>query len=278
MRTTNSFYLMIGLVVVSMLAVNCEEKMIMIPNVTVGRKHVLVEELTGVRCPQCPNGTVELTRLDDQFGENLIIVSNHSAGSFSIPMTSPASAFDFRNQDFRDIAALIGTVDGYPAASIDRKVFSAEPSAFAITASAWGSYIAAQSQEDPGMDLFVINSYDESTRELKATVRILPTLNQTDQLHLSVMITQDSIVDAQTVGPEKVPDYVHRHVLRKVLTKPDGELITEPMVEGTSIERVFTFVLPTDFEAKHCAVVAAVHGNGVPNKTVRQAAESHVKN
>ena len=101
------FFTLLALVAILMPA--CKEKMILIPDVTVGKKRVLAEELTGVRCPNCPDGTKELVRLDSAFGENLIVISNHSAGSFSIPLTTPLSAYDFRDQTFKDLAAKIGT-------------------------------------------------------------------------------------------------------------------------------------------------------------------------
>jgi Outer membrane protein Omp28 len=255
----------------------CKEASIEIPTLTSGKKVVLAEELTGVRCPSCPEGTIELARLQGVYGKNLIVVSNHSAGSFSIPHTNPASRFDYRGQDFKDMAAFIGPSGGYPAASINRIVQGTEATAYAESRSAWGGYIASELQKDPGMDLFVINAYNSDTRELKATIRIVPSQEITDLLHLSVMITQDSIKDTQTVGPQKVPDYLHRHILRKLLTKSDGDELDVAFITGQLIERTYTFVLPADFESKHCSVVAAVHRVGSPDKAVLQAGEAHVE-
>ena len=127
------------------------------------------------------------------------------------------------------------------------------------------------------MDLFVFNDYNAATRELKAKIRILPSQDIFEDLNLTVMLTQDSIVDAQVVNTDKVPDYIHRHVLRHILTRFDGDPITETMTSGAIIERTLTFTLPADFEAKHCAVIAAVHHNGTPDNAVLQAAEAHIE-
>jgi hypothetical protein len=255
----------------------CKEAPIEIPNIVAGKKVVLIEELTGVRCPSCPAGTIELTRLSGLYGKNLVVVANHSAGSFSIPMTNPPNAYDFRGQDLKDMANFIGPSSGYPAASINRLVHGSEPSAYAESTSSWGAYIVSELSKDPNMDLFILSDYDKDTRELKATVRISPTANVTNPLHLTVMITQDSIIDAQTVGPQKVPDYTHRHVLRKLLTKSDGDPINEAFTVGSLIERTYSFTLPNDFESKHCSIVAAVHRTGTPDKAVLQAAEVHIE-
>jgi Outer membrane protein Omp28 len=255
----------------------CKESPIEIPNVSSGKKTVLVEELTGVRCPSCPEGTVELVRLQGIYGKNMIVVSNHSAGVFSTPMTNPPSAFDFRGPDFKEMATYIGASGAYPIASINRLVHGSEASAYAESRPAWGGYIASELQKDPGMDLFIFNNYDTTTRELRVKVRILPTSTHTEPLHLTAMITQDSIIDAQTVGTFKDSAYVHRHILRKLLSKFDGDPITERFEPGEIIERSYTFTLPATFKAKNCSVVAAVNRTGTPDKAVLQAAEEHVE-
>jgi Outer membrane protein Omp28 len=269
--------ILVGMVSAILFCAACKESPIEIPTLTAGKKTVLVEELTGVRCPSCPEGTVELIRLQGIYGKNLIVVSNHSAGTFSVPMTNPPSAFDFRMTDFKDLATFIGSNSGYPTASINRLVFGTEASAFAESRPSWGGYIASETQKDPGMDLFVLPKYNADTRTLEAKVRILPTKEALERLNLTVMITQDSILDAQTVGPVKEAKYVHRHVLRKLLTKFDGDPINEAFVAGTVIERTFTFVLPTSFDANQCSVVAAVHRTGTPDKAILQAAEAHIE-
>jgi thiol-disulfide isomerase/thioredoxin len=265
------------LIIMVLIFGSCIEAPIEIPKIITGKKVVLVEELTGVRCPSCPAATIELTRLSGLYGKNLIVVANHSSGNFSTPMTNPPNAYDFRGQDFKDMAAFIGTSIGYPAASINRLVHGSEPSAFTESTSSWGAYIVSELSKDPYMDLFAISDYNQDSRELKATVRILPTSDVNDPLHLTVMITQDSIIDAQTVGPQKVPDYTHRHVLRKLLTKSDGDPINEAFAVGGLIERTYYFTLPNDFVSKHCSIVAAVHRTGTPDKAVLQAAEVHVE-
>jgi hypothetical protein len=94
---------------------------------------------------------------------------------------------------------------------------------------------------------------------------------------LSVVITQDSIVDPQLDNGTKIKEYMHRHVLRGVVTSASGDLIDEPLTAGTLLSRKFTFTLPNDtWVAKHCSVVAFVHHGGTPDKEVLQAAEHHV--
>ena len=100
----------------------CKEKDILIapytppsPSSAGGDRHVLVEELTGVKCTNCPDAARDLLNLQGSIGaDKLIIVANHSAGSFSKPYTD--SKYDFRSAEAQTIALFIGDYLGAPAA------------------------------------------------------------------------------------------------------------------------------------------------------------------
>ena len=63
----------------------CNEEPILIPdpNLNVTGRTVLVEEVTGIRCQNCPIGTQTLVALQQQYGKDkLVVVSIHAAGFF----------------------------------------------------------------------------------------------------------------------------------------------------------------------------------------------------
>jgi len=92
-----------------------------------------------------------------------------------------------------------------------------------------------------------------------------------------VYITQDSIVDAQNIEGFIEPNYLHRHILRDVVSSTSGDLIGEPLTAGALIQKKYQVTLPADYDTKHCSVVAFVHrGSGFDNKEVLQAVEKHV--
>ena len=252
---------------------SCEESMVEIPKFQVGDKTVIVEEITGVRCVGCPAGTKELVRLDSIYGDNLIVVSMHAAGNFSTPH-NPTN--DFRNPDIESMAGYIGELEGYPTASIDRFPFTPNSSNFQLGLTSWGGYVNQQLTKEPGMALFMEKTYNEATRNLQIKVTAVPDRNIDNNPRLTVLITQDSIVAPQDqTGFGTIPDYTHRHVLRKILTNFDGNAFPAALTSGTSQEQNFTFALPAEWEAKHCSIVAYVHKNGT-SKEVLQAVEKHV--
>lgn len=255
----------------------CEEEPVPIPDFSSGKRRVLVEELTGVKCPACPNGTRELVRLQGIFGkDSLIVVSIHAAGNFSVPFTNPPG-LDFRFPQAQELANLLGAPDGYPAAAINRrKVAPNATSLYVLPFTSWAGIIGGEFQKTYGLDLLLENNFNPATRQLDMKV----TLGANDPLpgenRLTLLITQDSIVNPQIDGATTIPEYVHRHVLRHIVTSPSGDPIAEALNAGTVLEKTYSFTLPADWVAEHCSVVAYVHHGGDPDREVLQAVESHV--
>lgn len=255
----------------------CEEKPIEIPDLSVGKRRAIAEEATGVGCPQCPDGTRTLSNLQNKFemeGRELIVISVHAAGPFSVPY--PANLYDFRSADAQALANYIGGLEGFPSSSIDRRLLPNETSIFVNPHTRWEGIIRTDLAKDYGLDVLVDTDFDPATRQLGIKIDILPDQNITGENRLTVLITQDSIVDLQNDKGVFNPNYVHRHVLRDIVTSAEGDPILEPLVKATILSKLFSVALPANWDEKHCSVVAIVHHGGNPDKEVLQAAEQHV--
>ncbi len=256
----------------------CEEKPIVIPDLKAGERRVLVEELTGVRCQNCPDGARELLALQTTFGkENLIIVSVHAAGAFSVPYTSnPPNLYDFRFEKATELANFIGIAEGYPTASVNRQLLPGNMSLFSPR-SAWPSLAAEEFNEDFQLDMFMNTTYDESSRQLDISLNLAPAATLPGENRITVMITQDSIVDVQLDGQDRIANYIHRHVLRHIVTKADGDIIAEPLRTGDLVKKTFSLTLQPTWDPKQCSVIAFVHHGGNPDKEVLQVVEKHLQ-
>ena len=256
----------------------CKEQPVLIPDpsLNISGRTVLVEEVTGVRCQNCPIGSQTLVALQQQYGaEKLVVVSIHAAGNFSVPYAS--SKEEFRSAETQALADYVGPLEGFPTASVNRRLLPNETSIFITPHTRWGGEVAQDLQVDASMAITIGNTYNEATRALNINVGILPDqlINSSD-LRLTVLITQDSIMDPQLNGSTLIPNYVHRHVVRDVVSAPTGDPITEKFAPGQLISKSFNVVLPDNWEAKHCSVVAFVHHGGNSDKEVLQASEKHV--
>jgi len=229
-------------------------------------RHVLIEEFTGVRCVNCPQGAQLIETLINTHGERLIAVSIH-AGFFASPL--PESQFDLSTDTGDQLDALIGPVQAYPSAAINRNSFDTGGKIYPPTF--WAGFVEEELAIEPQVDVQIANSFNENNGELTTdiTVNFLKTL--TDDLSLSVMITENNIVDAQLDAPGIVEDYVHKHVLRAMLTNLAGNPIPTQDVE-TSLEESFIFNIPAGWDVSNCSVVAFVH-RAAPDLEVLQASE-----
>lgn len=277
MKNTGHFWPLV--IAFATLVTGCKEIPIVIPNTSTSSRKVLVEEVTGVRCQNCPDGTRELVALQNNLGaDNLVVVSIHQAGgTYSLPFTMepPTNLYDFRFPDAKTLANFLGAPDGYPAATINRHLTEGNTSLFS-SRSAWSSLITDEFAKDYGLSMFLNNKYDPATRQLIISLNLAPEQTLAGENRLTILITQDSIVDVQQDGGSRNPNYIHRHVLRQVVSAPTGDVINEPLTGNALVKKTYTVTLPDNFKAGHCSVVAFVHHGGNPDKEVLQVMEAHV--
>jgi hypothetical protein len=254
----------------------CKEEQVVIPELSVGNRRIIVEEVTGVGCTNCPDGARELAAAQEIVGEeNLILVGIHAGnvggGNFSTPLSS--SKYDFQTQDGYDLVNNVGSIFAVPSAAISRYEDPLDLTPWLIDG--WTARITQELTEDYKLGLFVNNTFDPLTRKLDIQVNITPEKTIDGAHRITVMITQDSIVDPQKDGLETIPNYVHRHVLRDIVTNATGDDLNASLIGGQVITRNYSLTLPATWVEKHCSVVAFVHGgNGNPFKEALQAAEA----
>lgn len=236
------------------------------------QRQVLIEEFTGVRCVNCPAGSAALEELLGQHGEQLVAVSIH-AGSFAPPY--PDSYDTLRTESGEEILSFLGEPLGYPTAVVNRKKF---PGGFGLQQprNGWPGAIEQELQEAPRALIDINNSYDEATRELETcvTLQMLDDLSGEESVFLTVMLTENNVVDLQLTpgSSEPDPEYVHKHVLREVLTSAAGNLIQDEVTAGSFVQRSFALTLDEKYKAGDCHIVAFVHLGG-ETKVVLQAEE-----
>ena len=109
---------------------SCKEETVYIPplgqntssNTSNNLKNIFIEEFTGVKCVNCPDGAAVIEDLKSKYKDRLVAVSIH-AGFFAKKMTE--SKFDFKTAQGNSLLTYLGEPAGYPAAVINRKLFGA---------------------------------------------------------------------------------------------------------------------------------------------------------
>ena len=261
------FPFLIGIIIIF---TSCQENMPIIPALgpqDVGDRKVLIEEFTGVRCVNCPQGSAEIENLKGLYGDNLIAVSIH-AGFFAPPYSE--SKFDFRTEDGDELLSFLGEPLGYPSAIVNRKQFDGQFN-LQTNQTTWAGFIEVEANLAPVVNISLSRTYNEDSRVVSIEITIIANQNIKDDLYLSLMLTENNIMDAQLTPDGLETDYIHQHVLRDVVSNFGGDALGD-ITLGTPFTKSYTYTLAENWKVEDCRIVAFVHLSG-ENKEVLQVEE-----
>lgn len=194
----------------------------------------LIEEFTGIHCPNCPDGHKVATMLATLHPDEVYMVAIH-AGSYAIPY---ATEPDFRIPLGETLHEHFD-VPFYPSAVISRRAYSDN---LAISRSDWGAACRDVINEISPVNLWTSSDYDGQTHTITLNVEGYLTASMNDP-RLNVFLLQSEILGPQSGGLLGF-EYPHRHMLRARLTDNDMGDVIETKSEGEFFQRAFTYVLP----------------------------------
>jgi hypothetical protein len=246
-------------------------------------RRVLIEEATGVKCPNCPAGAKILKAADSVNPDRIVIIALH-AGNLTSPLDE--SKYDFRNPSIMQLFAFFGGEPNKPAAVFDR---TRQGTAYFVDSrSAWPGLINQRLQTASPIRLSLTSSYNAATMEDTIRVRISYTSTVSKPQSVGIVITEDGIVDPQEDGTIIIPDYKHEHVLRDFVTPINGISFLDTLATkkaGRVFEKTFIYKVPEvafgpeikRWNLDKCNVVGFVFNNEANDKEVVQAAEIKLK-
>lgn len=241
---------------------SCNEKTIEIPPFEIPKtdKVVLIEELTGVRCPNCPNGAVVIKNLEEKYEGKVISIAMH-AGDLSEPYKE--GKYDLRCEDGTNLENKFLPYYGKPAAVIDRLKSEDEPGLPLTGARSWPSQVEKALKVKSVVNIYTSVEYNPENRELKVSLSIIPKEDLEGEFKVNVAITESHIIDFQLDGSEINEEYEFENVLKDMLTPYDGEVIGTDLSADETIEKSYTFTFPQSdgtWIAENMKVVTYVTG------------------
>ncbi len=235
-------------------------------------KNVLIEKFTGVKCKACPAGSRAIEAIKDIHGDRVVSVSVHT-GFFAVPY--PESEFDFRTQDSDDLLNFISGVSTFPSASLNRIIFEGE-NVRPVGKEKWAGFSELELAEEAAIDLTLDLVYNTNSRKLEVNLdgEFLSNVDLVSP-RFSVYLVENNIVDYQLDGEILVPDYNHKHVLRKALTAIDGDVLNVETTRGTLFSEQLSFTLPQEWNESEVNVIAFVNDGG-GNQEILQVLEKEI--
>ena len=279
MRQINKIFIF---VIAAITIYSCNEIMLNIedPVIPESDRVVLIEELTGASCPNCPKGSAAIEFILSEFPGKVAVVGIH--GDFLAQPIKDKSKYDFRNQKAKDLENWLKPWYGKPAATTNRILTEDDQEPYAISSpDLWYAEVAKELQKPHQMNILLAVDYDENKRTIDLDVTAIPLVDLAGNYNISVYLTESDIIDAQSNGSEYVEDYEHKHVLMDMMTNATGDSFGTNLKANDVIKKKFpTYTLPVReglFNPEKMEVVVMVSKSDVGVRDVVQAAYKKVK-
>ncbi|MEA2041787.1 MAG: Omp28 family outer membrane lipoprotein [Bacteroidota bacterium] len=223
-------------------------------------KKVLIEDYTGHTCGNCPGAAEELHHLIDDYCDHIVPLAVH-VGYFAEPHGEDYPE-DFRTDvgtSFDEYFNISNS--GLPKGMVNRTEYNGNLGLPYQTV--WRAALVEQLNSEPQIDISVFCSYDATDRSLSVEIAAEMLADISDDLSISVLLTEDSIVAPQKdYGLEEgdlVENYLHRHMLRESLNSTWGDEISEDTNFGDLIEKTYTVTVSDAYQANHCEIVTFIY-------------------
>ncbi|MEO8068896.1 MAG: Omp28-related outer membrane protein [Flavobacteriales bacterium] len=244
-----------------------------------GFRRVLLEDLTGFRCPNCPAAGDVAKQLEGIYCGDVVVVAVHCTTPFASPTTTPPDPF---STDFRTVAgeAYVTTFQppGLPNGLVSRKEYDGS---VVVGPSAWSSAVAVLLGQPAEFEVaFDTVIYDAGTETLDLKVKVDALTSNTGDYNVVVYLLESDVIEGQL--DNRVPGgivypYTHNHMLRDNINGTWGtQAFTGTITAGQSTTLSFDdYVLAaTVLEPANCSLVAYIYR--VDNDEVMQVSEQEL--
>lgn len=217
-------------------------------------RKVLIEEYTGHRCTNCPDGHRELESLHERYGDTLVAIGIH-AGVFARPIGTFTA--DYQTEEGTALYADF-FVTSTPSGVVNRVQHN---NSYALGVNAWQQAIAEEKQQPCVAAVQLINVFDAASRTLTAHTKTTFLSDYSGNVQLALYVIEDDIVSPQKDGEETIEDYHHMHVLRCSLNGTYGTFISENGGVENGGEYLKSYSLDCSdksWEFANCSVIAVL--------------------
>lgn len=244
------------------------------PIATPEAKNVVIEEFTGVRCPNCPQGHQIIASIKAAHPDNVVSMSLHPSNSLGYPYTF--STENFITAEAQNLYEYLGLLGLEPCAAIDRHLFSGESNVL-LDKSKWTGYVNQQLATTTPVNIVLNKSYDTATRELTVIAEVHYTQTITNDNKLTIALVESGMVSAQLNGSVIDTFYTHNDIQRAFITDTKGDAITSTTEAGRVVRRVYKKTLDALWKPENMKIIAYVHEYQNDIKVVYQGKELEVQ-
>ncbi|MBB00571.1 MAG: hypothetical protein CMN34_06535 [Saprospirales bacterium] len=221
-------------------------------------KVVLIEELTGVRCPNCPDGHQEVETILANNPGRVLAVAVHTP-FLGQPFPGEPSLI---TQSGIDMESIFGGYDGKPASLIDRINYPGEQYRF-LGLPQWVIRVNERMMETSPVNIDISSTLSSNGNSGVISASMVYTGAASDH-RFGILLTENQVPTTQIVGSIEVEDYEQEHVLRRYITPVSGQGLEASLEAGRVFEKEFAFDLEEGWNSDNMEVIIWVSdANGI---------------
>jgi hypothetical protein len=227
-------------------------------------RKVLVEDITGHRCGNCPRAAEKVHDLIVAHPDQVVAISVHSelSGYFTSPLGDTGKySYDFRTELGKEIDEKFGvSAVGLPNGLINR-IKSGNTAVVPYTQ--WENKVTNLLNTPPVMDVQIKNFYDASDSSLCSYVYAEALQNMNGTFKVVCYLVENDFINWQkdyAYPGEDIQTYHHEHVLRTSLSTYWGTLLANVIDAGASFVNGYSIKFNHDrWKIDNCYVIAFVY-------------------
>jgi hypothetical protein len=220
-------------------------------------KAVLIEDITGVQCNNCPKAATKAKEIITQKTEDSVVL----IGVYTTHLpnfTTPYSGFpDLTNMYSFQIVDALGAPTGLPSGYVDRAIISPQTVRFNAYTT-WGNLANTRLKLKTKVNIEIEKTL--SANLVTAKLKLTYTENESSTHKYSLFLTENNVESKQAMpdGAKPKDDYIHNHVLRYAFGLSTGNPLKESLVAGRVFEKELSYEIPSNIVPANCYLVCVV--------------------
>jgi hypothetical protein len=225
-------------------------------------KMVLIEDITGVRCVNCPAAAVKIKEIITSKSEDSVIAlalypwPNNTNGNWT--NTNPYVGFPkLANDTCSQIVESVGVPGGLPSGYVDRYDFPPQSSKPKDVVN-WANLVNQRLRVTTPVNINLKKSVNG--KKISIDVKLSYTKGVATSHKIALYLAEDSIVSRQKGQNGEMDGYVHNHAVRHTFDLAVGRPLKGSLFRGKTYDKHYEYELPANSPIRldHCHVVCVV--------------------
>lgn len=218
----------------------------------------LLIEYSGWQCVNCPTAAEEAHRLEQLYGEELVVVVMHPESN---PNTrhNDKPALNYTCPEADSIYLMMGGTNTTPFPTGNVNMVKDENKGYFTDYDKWGTLVSqAYANPKPVLLSQEIDHIDENVLFIAVNISSLDSVAM--DATLQVWLTEDGVIGSQKKPEGTDKEYAHNHLLRASISPIWGEKLS---IDAHMTQQVvYEYTLPEKVKKDNCYIVALVSVNG----------------